>query len=176
MALERLLALAPSRRLVGVIACLAALGAMLATAWPESTRPLDVQVTTWRPPPPRASSCGAAVVPVAVLADPTDVPDAEGESVWIRNLGAEPVALDGWSLRSGRARRALDDLVVAAGERLRLVGATLRPVRLPNRGGIVALVDPCGLATELAWETREPGHLEVLPEERAGPPWYELAW
>ncbi|MFO0751135.1 MAG: hypothetical protein U1F43_36500 [Myxococcota bacterium] len=108
---------------------------------------------------------------MAALPDPTAVPDRLGESVWIRNLEARPMPLVGWSLRSVRARHALDDLTLAPGERIALAGPELRPVHLPNGAGRVSLVDPCGITTQVAWDEAEPGLAVVSANERAPPPW-----
>ena len=124
-------------------------------------------VATWNKPTFQTPTCGARVLPVAVLANPSD--DARGETVWLRNVEPEAVSLVGWTLARGRSRRPLDDITLAPGERRGLAGSELKPLRLPNAGGRVTLVDPCGLTEVLAWSEGEPGEVAVHPDEGPDP-------
>jgi len=141
---------------------------LLAFSWPAEPRRLAYLPGMWHERPRPAARCGAALVIVATLADPAHAPDATGELVRLRNLEPEPVVLTGWALERGAARRALDDVVVGPGEALDLMGGALRPVRLPNAGGELVLVDPCGITTRFTWPRAEPGHLELAELEAAG--------
>jgi len=144
---------------------------LVALSWPHDARPLGVSAAEWRPPPPATRSCGDPVEVVGVLADPAQVADRDGETVWIRNVGPELVELRGWALKSGRATRPLDDVTLLPGERRALIGAELRPLRLANRAGEVRIRDPCGLETGLAWPTSSPGWAELDELEFPPAPW-----
>jgi len=92
------------------------------------------------------------------------------ERLWLRNLEPTPVALDSYHVTNGRHRRPLVPAPGAAQLALGLVptlptaptgpiiiapGALIevRPPRLRNADGYVALVDPCGLIfSALTWE------------------------
>lgn len=103
-----------------------------------------------------AANCGEPLRLLALLPDPVDLPDRQGEWLELGNEGPEAVALDDWHLSDGRRRRALDDLIIEAHATLRVGGPTgalpLWPVRLTNGGGRVTLLDPCGLeVSSIAW-------------------------
>ncbi len=127
-----------------------------------------------RPPGAPTPNCGAAVTITGALPDPRDVPDREGEWLELANDDPVPIQLVGWTLRSGRRRRALDEVILPAGGRLRLAPArsgarSLRPIRLRNGHDVVRLVDPCGTtADSLAWGCPAPAPGTVVIRLPAG--------
>lgn len=144
---------------------------LLVPSWPGSTRTLPVSASAWTRPVDDAV-CGDDVAIVAALPDPTAVPDRLGEALWVRNRSASAVALDGWRVARGRASARLDGVVLSPGERLRLGTDALPSLRLPNRGGEVRLVDPCGVARSFGWPEAIPGRVVLDPDERGPPaPW-----
>lgn len=107
----------------------------------------------------------------AAMPDPVLVPDREGEWLEIRSDAPVPLALDGWTLASGRSRLALDGHSVAPGTPFCVGGgrADLAKgrIRLRNKDGAVDLVDPCGLTrSSLRWSRAPPGGVV-----RGSPPW-----
>ena len=110
------------------------------------------------------------------LPDPVDLPDARGEVLTLRNDSCVPIALDGWSLKSGRRQRFLDNLVVSSGGIIRLGHASgdipLGGLRLRNRMGCVTLVDPCGMpVSALGWLSAKPGWHIVSPRHASPGPY-----
>ncbi|MCC6621178.1 MAG: hypothetical protein IT385_07980 [Deltaproteobacteria bacterium] len=155
------------RWIESLLACLS-FGCLLYFAWPEGARPLSHVPAAWHAPPRPTAHCGAALAIVAVLADPVHVADAAGELVRLRNLEPEPLDLEGWRITRGGAHRPLDDVVLEPGAILELSGPTLRPVKLPNRGGELLVRDPCGVVTSFTWQPSGPGHFELAEHEAVG--------
>lgn len=106
--------------------------------------------------PEVADHCGTALHLLAALPAPTR---GEPERIWLRNAEPTPLPLRGFELHSGRRKVPLPDRIAAPGEVIELA-----PPRLRDRDGKVALVDPCGLRDELAWEV--PDRDELI---RSGP-------
>ncbi|MCB9728484.1 MAG: hypothetical protein H6744_03890 [Deltaproteobacteria bacterium] len=114
-------------------------------------------------------TCTDEVRLASALPDPVHRPDREGEWLELRSDAPVPLWLDGWTLRSGRARLALDGLAIGPGASLCLdsAGPGTGRVQLRNHDGSVALVDPCGVTrSSLRWAEARPG--VVI---RADPPW-----
>ncbi|MEZ4268815.1 MAG: hypothetical protein R3F39_20865 [Myxococcota bacterium] len=122
-------------------------------------------------PGPQAQTCSDDVRLAAAMPDPVTVPDREGEWLEIRSDAPVPVALDGWTLTSGRSRLALDGVSVAGDEPVCVGGPhgviARGKIRLRNKDGLVSLVDPCGVTrSSLRWRRAPPGGVI-----RAPPPW-----
>ncbi len=125
-----------------------------------------------RPPPrPDDAVCTGELRLAAAMPDPVLVPDRDGEWLEIHSDAPVPLALDGWTLTSGRSRLALDGHSVAPGSAFCVGGAradvATGRIRLRNNDGAVALVDPCGVTrSTMRWRRAPPGGVV-----RAPPPW-----
>lgn len=144
---------------------------LIVPSWPGDARPLAASATPWSRPIDD-TACGDDVVIVAALPDPVSLADRLGEALWLRNRSSTAVTLDGWRLVRGRATARLEGITLAPGERRRLGTDAFSTLRLPNRGGEVRLVDPCGIATRFAWPEATPGRVVLDADERGPPaPW-----
>ena len=139
-----------------------------AARWSEGVHPLgSIEELQGSVANLEAADCGFPVHVQSILPDPVRVPDRHGEWVEIIHYEVELLDLRGWTLRSGGRERTLYSAPLAAGERFRVGGGlrSLGPIRLRNRGGLVHLIDPCGLEiSRLGWG---PDHgAQLRPGER----------
>lgn len=132
-----------------------------------------------RPPPrPRDEFCTDELRLAAAMPDPVLVPDSDGEWLEIRSDAPVPLALDGWKLSSGPSSLPLDGHSVAPGSAFCVGGAgadlAKGRIRLRNKDGAVALIDPCGLTrSTLRWRQAPPGGVVRAPpawEQRSDGP------
>ena len=134
---------------------------------PGQALPFLLALAACRPGAGGDAAATGAIRLDAVMADPRDVADERGEWIRLRNVGATPVQLRGWTIASGgdAPHRVAGDVVVPAGGTVTIAraagarGEGAAPayvygsgIALANRDDWVALHDASGHAIDsVAW-------------------------